>query len=348
MRCCGGGYRCSSAIAWLVGGCLLLASGCDRYQKKEWTITGPTMGTQFTVKLAELPKNHSLDSLKSGILLVLKTVNDQMSTYQENSEVSRFNRYPLGEWFPVSKNTAQVVQTALNISKMTDGAFDITVGPLVNLWGFGPTTQTQQIPSEEQIQKTLSHIGYQKIEVQKNAIRKKQSTVSIDLSAIAKGFAVDKIAEYVNIQGISSFMVDIGGEIRTQGIHPEGRPWRIAIESPVAQLRQVQKVVILQDMGMATSGDYRNYFEVGNKRFSHTIDPRTGQPIDHNLASVTVVHPQCMLADALATAFMAMGVEKGYPLAVQHHMAVFFIIKDGGHFVEKATPAFMEMFKVKT
>ena len=260
-----------------------------------------------------------------------------------------FNRSTKNGWFPVSQETLDVVVMAQEISQQTQGAFDISVASLVRLWGFGPDYQQQQIPDADSVAKMLEEVGFLNLEVDRAASRlRKHSAISIDLSAIAKGFGVDQVADYLDGIGAESYMVEVGGEIRAKGLKPGNAPWRIAIESPqVQQLgeqkeaqRKVQKIIDVVDLAVATSGDYRNYFEKDGQRYSHTIDPKTGYPITHNLASVTVLSDSAARADALATAFSVMGAEQAMAFATAYNIAAYFIIKESDGFVALASDAF--------
>jgi thiamine biosynthesis lipoprotein len=246
------------------------------------------------------------------------------------------------EWFDVSSDVALVVATAQQIAEETGGAFDVTVGPLVNLWNFGPDPQPQRLPADEEIEAARSRVDYRAIEVRRSppALRKSRPDVYVDLSAIAKGFAVDAIAEMLDKQLVGAYMIEIGGEVRTKGKKPDGRRWRIGIERPVATGRLIQRVVELGDDALATSGDYRNYFDWNGQIFSHEIDPRTGRPVEHSLASVSVIADDCMTADALATALIVVGPEKALEYAERHDVDVLLILRRGDAFEEIATRGF--------
>lgn len=307
-------------------------------------IQGRTMGTTFVVKYKNTALSNTvppLQQVEKEINELLIEVNRQMSTYISDSEISRFNQYAETDWFPVSEDFAKVVQFALKISEDSRGAFDVTIGPLVNLWGFGPKKQENVVPDETEIEKLLSEIGYGKLAVRNTppAIKKDVSTLYCDLSAIAKGFGVDKIADYLDKLGIEDYMVEIGGEVRVKGSNQKNISWRIGIEVPDDGGGQ-QSVVALEDVAMATSGDYRNYFEKDGERYSHTIDPRNGWPIRHTLASVTVIHPSCAIADAIATTINVLGPEAGLQFAQEQKLPIFIITKEKGEFVEKMTPSF--------
>ena len=311
------------------------------------TVTGRTMGTSFTVKIVtpeRTTRQLTKESVEADINERLLQVNLQMSTYMKQSELSKFNRYQGTDWFPVSADLANVLQQAIKTSELSHGAFDMTVGPLVNLWGFGPENRPTKIPSDRDIETRKALIGYENVAVRLNppAVKKSQPGIYCDLSAIAKGFGVDKVADYLEKSGIDNYMVEIGGEVRTRGHNSTGIAWRIGVESP-DNPSGIEKVLLISDKAIATSGDYFNYFEENGVRYSHTIDPRTGRPITHKLASVTVVHTSCMVADAFATAIDVLGPEKGFDFAVQQNLPVFMLIRHEGQFVEKMTPNFREL-----
>jgi len=309
-------------------------------------ITGPTMGTSYRVTLGSpLPTDTSAAELKSEIERRLEAVNDWMSTYQADSEISKFNSSVGTEWFDVSTETALVIAEALRICELSGGAFDATVGPLVNLWSFGPDDRPQRLPTDEEIETAMQQVGRSLIEVRASppALKKARADVSIDLSGIAKGFGVDQLADYLNRAGVAAYLVDIGGEMRAAGRKSDGSAWRVGIEKPADTPNapgQILRTIELRDQALATSGDYRNHFEVDGVRYSHTIDPRTGRPIEFGLASVSVVHRSCMTADALATALMVLGADEGYNFAVEQDLAVLFVVRKGTAFERRKTPEF--------
>ena len=311
------------------------------------TFSGPVMGTRFTVKVVGLPESMDVETLGREIGQQLLEVDALMSTYRADSELSRFNRSDQTDWFDVSPDTAAVIGQAGRIAVLTGGAFDVTMGPVINLWSFGPDEAEARVPQPEQLERAAARTGYQKVEVRTSppALKKSRADLSIDLSGIAKGFAVDKIAELLQSRGIDNYMVEVGGEIRANGHNREGHPWRIAVESPLPGVRKIHRTLGLNDSGMATSGDYRDYFEKDGVRYCHIIDPRTARPITHKLASASVLAPSCMRADALATGLMVLGPEEGYKLAIREGLAVLFIIKDDTGFIEKMTPEFKAMIE---
>ncbi len=322
---------------------LLLAAtcGCSKATEPpaEVVISGRTMGTGFTVKVVPSsgqPVNTS--SLRREIASLLNRVNRQMSTYLDDSEITLFNHYGGTDWFDISPEFAEVLDQALRIARMTDGAFDVTVAPIVDLWGFG-RSRSERVPPPEEIETILASTGYRKLTVRRSppAVKKAVPSLRCDLSGIAKGFAVDRIGIYLEQMGIEDYMVEIGGEVRCRGSNSERVPWRIGIESP-NHAGSFPQVVGLSGFSLATSGDYNNYFEIEGVRYSHTIDPLTGSPVNHALASVSVVHTTCMEADALATAIVVMGPKKGLEFAATHGLAVFAVERNGSDLRETKTP----------
>jgi len=337
------------SLAWLAGLLVIgMTGGCTEHPDPPApaVISGRTMGTNYLVKIARSPDNLSLPKLQRAIDEVLEQINDAMSTYRTMSEISRFNRSPSTDWFAVSPATAVVVAAAQQISRESGGAFDVTVGPLVNLWGFGPGANQRQVPSVEKIAQALAGSGFQNLQVREAppALRKRTGKLVIDLSAIAKGYAVDRIAALLEDFSINDFLVEIGGEIITRGAKADGSAWTVGIELPDDELRTVQEVLALSNSALATSGDYRNFFEQDGKRYSHTINPRTGRPVTHQLASVTVVADSCMLADGWATALMVLGPEQGYAYALLHDLDCLFVSRVAEGFSRRPTPAFARLF----
>ena len=301
----------------------------------EATFAGQTMGTTYSVK-AFLPASADRAQIEREIAEELASINARMSTYLPDSEVSRFNRAGANEWFAVSRETAQVVHIALATSEKTKGAFDITVNPLVELWSFGPAAEQRgqgvvPPPTNDAVAAVLERVGYTKLEVelQPPRLRKLVEGLQIDLSAIAKGYAVDRIWHLLNDWGgIHSCMIEVGGEVRVRGVKPDGQPWAIAIESPLLDVRKPELILAVQDIAIASSGDYRNFFEYQGALYSHTIDPRTGQSVSHPLSGVTVAAGNCVDADALATALMVMGPEEGLAWSEANGISALFLSRD--------------------
>lgn len=301
------------------------------------------MGTSYSVKIvypnnmSQIPNSRTGKAVDS--LLVL--INNVMSVHDPESEISRFNDFRSTDWFAVSAELLFVVEKSLQVSEESEGAFDITVSPLIDLWGFGKTGIRQTIPPAETIEKYSQLVGYQYLETRKEppALRKHIPQLQCNLSAIAKGYGVDRIAAWLDEQEFVNYMVEIGGEITSRGINLQGDPWRIGISEP-DEMGQIHRVVELWDKAIATSGDYRNYFEKDGVRYSHTLDPRTGWPITHKLASVTVIDSSCMMADSYATTIDVLGPEKGYEFARKKSLPVYMLIRKKDGFATEMTSPF--------
>jgi FAD:protein FMN transferase len=323
---------------------LLMLVACSKPQPTK--LYGSTMGTSYSVIIPQLPESTSETTVHEGIDAVLERVNQEMSTYLPDSELSQINQSEGGQWLQVSPAVFGVINLAQSISEQTGGAYDITVGPLVNLWGFGPPTPgAEGMPTDEEVKAARALVGYHKLELnpQGRTLRKKFKDLYIDLSSIAKGYGVDAVADYLESVGITDYLVEIGGEIRAKGKSQRGDAWRIAVEKPVPGERAVQKIVNLSDIAVATSGDYRNFVEYNGVRYSHTIDPRKGGPIHHALASVTVLSEKAVNADAWATALMVLGEVEGLKLAEEKGLAAYFLYKKGDGFESEETTAFMRL-----
>jgi len=318
------------------------------------------MGTTFTVKMVTDLPDAQIDLLAERVGQELEAVNSHMSTYLEDSELSRFNRFLETTSFPLSPGTLEVLRLAQEISHRSGGAFDVTVAPLVNAWGFGPgktgpgktapgKTGPKGIPprppEEELLGALRQQVGYENLEIDSASARKRIPSLTCDLSAIAKGFAVDQVALALEEAGVDRYMVEVGGEVRTSGASPRGVVWRIGIEGPVEGRHRVQKLLPLDTAALATSGDYRQFYEVDGKRYSHTIDPRTGRPVEHAGASVSVVMDSCAGADAWATALLVLGPDEGIALARQENLAALFVVYEEGGGSERMTPAFEKLLE---
>ncbi|MGF1685969.1 FAD:protein FMN transferase [Photobacterium japonica] len=311
-------------------------------------LNGATMGTYYSIKLIKQEGLPSAADMQTEIDRRLELVNDQMSTYRKHSELSQFNQHRTSEPFPVSADTAKVVKEALRISQLTDGALDVTVGPIVNLWSFGPEARPEKTPTPDELAERRKEVGIEHLSVEGNSLIKDIPDLYVDLSSIAKGFGVDVVADYLEQLGVADYLVEVGGEIRLKGKNVEGVPWRIAIEKPTEDgSRAIQEVIEPGNMAVATSGDYRNYFEQDGVRYSHLINPKTGMPIANRVVSVTVLDPSCMTADAFATAFSVMGEDKALALANKEQLAVLLIVKTEQGFKEYPSDAFIPYMKQK-
>lgn len=306
------------------------------------------MGTSFSVKVVSEPLSGEQErAINETIRRELDGVNARMSTYLETSELSRLNRWTEPEPLAVSAELLAVLLAAKEAGQATRGAFDITIGPLVNAWGFGPKGSPPAPPPDAELARLRQLTGWDKIEIDqaRSAVRKAAPEVFVDLSGVAKGYAVDRVAEALTASGCPHHMVEVGGEVRASGVNQRGVPWRIGIEAPVPGARRVQRALALDGLAMATSGDYRNFYESHGVRYAHIIDPRTARPVRHSLASVSVIDATCARADAFATGLMVLGGEEGFSVAEEWNLAALFLIRmSNGELAERSTSRFRELF----
>jgi thiamine biosynthesis lipoprotein len=326
---------------------LLTLGACERAPEPQY-LAGPTMGTTYHVTVTALPGHVTRAQVQGVIDDELAEVDARLSTWRADSEISRFNASNSLGWTPVSRDLLVVLEAARRVSSESGGAFDVTVAPLVDLWGFGREVSDSDVaPTEEQLRQARAEVGFELLEVRETppAVGKRRPGVRADVAGIAPGYAVDRIAERLRGLHVEDALVEIGGEVRAWGRNPDGARWRVAIEAPVAGERRAYALAELDDMSISTSGDYRDFHIVGGRRVSHTIDPRTGFPVAADLASVTVLHGSAMMADAYATALMVMGPESGMRFAELHGLAALFLVRvpgaSGWH--ERVTPQFTRL-----
>jgi thiamine biosynthesis lipoprotein len=307
-----------------------------------YDLAGNTMGTSFNITLVDPPPELDLDQLDTAIREILENVENIASTYRDDSELSRFNVDPSTEWIRVNPEFCRMVSAANDISLMTQGAFDITVGPLVNLWGFGPGHPENEIPTDEEIAAAKMQVGFEalKTDCDHNLMRKSSADVYVDLSGWAKGYAVDQVANLLDARKLTDYLVEIGGELKIRGHNAQQQKFSIAIEKPLPNNEMAYTLLRLSDVSVATSGDYRNYFEHEGRRYSHSIDPRTGHPVSDELAGVTVVSTNTAYADAMATAFLVLGFEDGLALAEKRRIAAYFLLRTDNGVDEKSSSQF--------
>jgi len=331
---------------------LIFLTGCfpsSDLSKQERLLQGRTMGTTYNIKV--VIENDSVDTKKLHLAIdtLLVQLNQEMSTYINSSELSLFNQSTSLEPIEISVGLQRVLTEALRLGQLSEGKLDVTVGPLVNLWGFGPEYRPDSVPSEAELLEARQRIGLENLSLLNNKLSKKIPNLYVDLSTIAKGYGVDLVAEYLQEKGVQNYLVEIGGEMRVKGFKHTGELWHVAIEKPIldasGEQRSVHQVIIPKDNAVATSGDYRNYYEAQGQRFSHIIDPATGKPINHKLVSVTVIHPSSMTADGLSTAMMVMGEKKAIAFADKNGIAAYIIAKTDNGFVEQSTVKFMQYLK---
>jgi thiamine biosynthesis lipoprotein len=331
-------HKASFLLSALVIITLLGLAGCDS-GPEIIKISGTKMGTSYHITVvADQPAPADL---AARIDAALDIVDQSMSTYKPQSEISRFNGLPGDSQQSISAEFAEVLAVSKMVWEQSGGALDPTVGPLVDLWGFGPVATDNRIPDDQELTKALAETGFQYVQVS-DQVLSKTKPVGLDLSAVAKGYGVDQVAQLLEMLALPDYLVEVGGEMRVSGVNPDGNPWRVAVEMP-SLMPQVQRVIALHDGAVATSGDYRNYFVKDGVRYSHTIDPRTGRPIVHSLASVTVLAETCAEADAWATALMVLGEEQGMALAEKLKLAVYMLVADGADYSAQSSSEFTRL-----
>ena len=330
---------------------LLGMAGCSSEEERPLEspvrFEGAIFGSFYQISIADPLTQGELSAIEEGFLAELQSVDKAMSTYRDDSELVAFNQAPVGEWQLLSPEIIEVMAISQSVSEASQGAFDVTVGGLVNLWSFGPEAQPEEVPDDQTLQARLEIVGLDALEFDADANQAQRiRDVFVDLSAVAKGYAADQVADYLNQQGFEHYLVNLGGDLVAQGYRDpdEETPWRIGIEVPENGPQTAQFVLPLSNMTVATSGDYRNYFEQDGQRFSHTIDPRTGRPITHGLASVSVFHPSNARADAWATALLVAGEQEGMAIAQANDLDVLMLVRDGEQWKSLASPGFAATF----
>lgn len=303
-------------------------------------VSGASMGTTYSVKLSGALDSQAQARVEEAVTSALSAVDAAASTYRQDSELMRFNRLSEVESpFALSPELLPIVEIALDVGRKSAGALDVTIAPLVDAWGFGPSAGRE--PAPDVIEALRARVGQTHLRIEGTALVKQHADVALDLSAVAKGYAVDRVASALDALGQNNYLVEIGGELRGRGRRSDGKAWQVGIEKPVSEGRAVQKIVALRDLSMATSGDYRNFYEVAGQRRSHLIDPRTARPVEHALASVTVIHPEAARADAWATALAVLGPTEGPKVAEREGLAAFFVVREGpAAFRSIESPAF--------
>jgi thiamine biosynthesis lipoprotein len=324
---------------------------------------GETMGTTWSVRLVDREKTHTdrQQMWQRDIQYQLDQVEAQMSHWRDDSDLGRFNCAEAGSWQILPEHFFEVLSYALSVAADSEGAYDPTSGALVNSWGFGPRGRYDQAgfesPNDHTIATARTQSGWQQLLIDTTTRKIRQpGGLLLDLSAVAKGFGVDLVARYLEDHGIAHYLIEVGGELRGAGVKPDKQPWWVALESPPAFLGQTanathgtletdETIVALHGLSIATSGDYRRFYQMGSSQFAHTIDPRNGYPIKNGVTSVTVLHASCMQADALSTALTVLGVDDGLDFAEQRRLAARFLVRADTGLIERASSAFTAMLQ---
>lgn len=328
---------------------LLLMAACsekDRPLESPVTLQGDIFGTYYQVTVADPLTQGQAMALEKGFVAELDAIDASMSTWKEDSELSQFNRSAIGEWQGLSAPLMDVMDISQRVFDASEGAFDVTIGGLVNLWSFGPEARPKEVPTQAMIDERLTTVGMQHLELDSEGLRARRlQDVQVDLSGVAKGYATDQVAHYLAEQGYENYLVNLGGEIEVRGYRDaDSARWRIGIEVPADGQPTAEQILPLDDISVATSGDYRNYFEQDDQRYSHTIDPRDGRPINHRMASVTIVHDSNAEADAWATAMSVLGEREGLRVALGEGIPVLMLVREDDRWQPLASPAFAERF----
>lgn len=304
---------------------------------------GPTMGSHYSLKYVAGAATPAQPEVRQALEEILLEVDRQMSTWRPDSAVSHFNQLPAGSCQIMPAPVLELVRFGGQLSRASGGAFDLTLQPLLDLWGFGPQSRVSWVPSAEQIAAARALTGYQHLRIEGEQLCK-DVAVQLDLDSIAAGYAVDRIGARLGEQGIASYLLNVTGELKVQGRKPDGSAWQVALEVPRDDRQVAQQVLALDGQGVSTSGDYRNYFEQDGQRYAHTFDPHTGAPVRHDLAAVTVIDPSALRADGLSTLLMVLGGERGLAYAEQAGIAALFVRRRGQAFVSYPSSAFARQF----
>ncbi|MGY3943062.1 FAD:protein FMN transferase [Aeromonas tecta] len=330
---------------------MLLLTACQPSPPTQTRIQGKTMGTFYVVTVNDaFPGGEA--ALQQEVDALLARMNEEISTYDPGSLISRFNQGPANEPMVIPTSMAKIVQQGIEAGHLTGGKLDVTVGPLVNLWGFGPDKRPLKRPTAEQIAKARTRVGIDKLSLTKQGdnflLGKSIPDLYLDLSTLGEGAASDEIATLLESKGVNNYLIEVAGAVRSHGHNSKGNPWRVAIVEPSDNPGAIEDVVIPNGMALSTAGSYRNYYELDGVRYSHIIDPASGAPVTHKLVSASVITPTALEADALDTALMVMGPEQALAFAKTHQLAVYLIVKTAQGFEARFTPQFAPYLQQKT
>ncbi|MEO3725710.1 FAD:protein FMN transferase [Pseudomonas syringae] len=329
-------------ILVLLGGVL---SGCGNGDSLE-AFGGPTMGSTYSIKYVRHASLPAPQEVRVEVEKILADVDRQMSTYRADSDISRFNALPADRCQVMPAPILELIRVGEQLSRQSEGSYDLTVEPLMNLWGFGPQGREEKVPDAAALAEVRQKVGHQHLRIDGDRLCK-DAAVEVDFNSIAAGYAVDTIAARLEAQGIHDYLAEATGELKASGKKLDGSPWRIALEEPRDDQQVAERIINVDGYGLSTSGDYRNYFQQDGRRYSHTFDARTGAPVLHDLASVTVIHPSALMADGLSTLLLILGPERAWDYAEKHDIGAFFVIRADTGFVTRTSHAFERLSGAK-
>jgi FAD:protein FMN transferase len=321
-------------------------SGCGNGDSME-SFGGPTMGSTYSIKYLRHAGLPAPTEVRVQVEKILAEVDQQMSTYRSDSDIERFNGLPSNRCQKMPASILKLVRVGERLSEQSEGSFDLTLEPLLNLWGFGPQARNEKVPSAQALAEVRQRVGYQHLRIDGDQLCK-DAAVEVDFNSIAAGYAVDTIAAKLEAIGIHNYLAEATGELKAAGKKLDGSSWRIALEEPRDDQQVAERIIAVDGYGVSTSGDYRNYFVQDGRRYSHTFDARAGAPVSHTLASVTVIHPSALMADGLSTLLLILGPERGWDYAEKHDIGAFFVIRADTGFVIRTNQAFERLSGGKT
>ncbi|MHC8315177.1 FAD:protein FMN transferase [Pseudomonas sp. LB3P31] len=321
-------------------------SGCGNGDSME-SIGGPTMGSSYSIQYVHRSGLPARKEVQAQVEKILAQVDQQMSTYRSDSDIERFNHLPASHCQKMPAPVLELVRVGQQLSQQSEGSYDLTVEPLLNLWGFGPQAREEKVPTAQALAEVRQRVGYQHLRIENDQLCK-DAAVEVDFNSIAAGYAVDTIAARLESMGIRDYLAEATGELKAAGRKPDGTPWRIALEEPRDDQQVEQRIIAVDNYAVSTSGDYRNYFQQDGRRYSHTFDARTGAPVAHTLASVTVIHPSALMADGLSTLLLILGPDRGWDYAEKHDVGAFFVLRADTGFVTRTNQAFERLSAAQT
>ena len=325
---------------------IVVLSACGNGDSME-SFGGPTMGSTYSIKYVRRAGLPAAADVRVEVEKILADIDRQLSTYRSDSDIERFNDLPANRCQKMPASILKLIRVGEQLSEQSEGSYDLTVEPLLNLWGFGPQGREEKVPAEQALAQARQRVGYQHLRIEGDQLCK-DAAVEVDFNSIAAGYAVDTIAARLEALGIHDYLAEATGELKAAGKKLDGSPWRIALEEPRDDQQVAERIVAVDGFGLSTSGDYRNYFEQDGRRYSHTFDARSGAPVSHSLASVTVIHPSALMADGLSTLLLILGPERGWDYAEKHDIGAFFVIRADTGFVTRTSHAFERVTGGKT